>query len=590
MTYSFYSLRIFLSALLVSLFFVASAQDKLSEAIRLNQIGFYPGASKIAVIYSRTATDFYIASPDLKKISFRGTLTAPVKSPFSDQQTRVADFSKFTNTGEYKLVVPGLGHSYSFEIKPKVHEELAKASIKAFYFHRLSVQLPERYAGKWHRPLGHPDTEVLIHASAGSANHPEGTMIRSPRGWYDAGDYNKYIVNSGITMGTLLAAYEDFPAYWNSVSLNIPESTNQVPDLLDEALWNLRWMLTMQDDDGGVYHKLTNADFDGMVMPHKATNVRYVVQKSTAATLDFAAVMAQSARVYKSFENYFPGLADSCLRAAENAWGWAIKNPAVAYKQEELNKNFNPDITTGAYGDRDFTDEFAWAAAELLLTTKDAAYGEKIIVLPPSQMLLPSWSQVRLLGYYSLARHENVAAPLLQNKMEAIRENVVRFADALSKGTEQHYLRTVMGKTASDYIWGSSAVAANQSIALLQAYRVSKEKKYLEHALSNLDFLLGRNATGYCFVTGYGDKSPMHPHHRPSEADGVVEPVPGWLAGGPNPGRQDKCHYPSAVPDEAYIDDVCSYASNEVAINWNAPLVYVAGAVEALQHATTPHK
>src|SRR5690606_16621024 len=156
---------------------------------------------------------------------------------------------------------------------------------------------------------GHPDSQVLVHASAASDKRPEGTVISSARGWYDAGDYNKYIVNSGITMGTLLSGYEDFPEYWNSISLNIPESKNQVPDLLDEVLWNLRWMLTMQDPhDGGVYHKLTNSKFDSMVMPHEATNIRYVVQKSTGATLDFAAVMAQSARVYKKFEAQFPGL------------------------------------------------------------------------------------------------------------------------------------------------------------------------------------------------------------------------------------------------------------------------------------------
>jgi len=125
-------------------------------------------------------------------------------------------------------------------------------------------------------------------------------------------------------------------------------------------------------------------------------------------------------------------------------------------------------------------------------------------------------------------------------------------------------------------------VAANQGILLVQAYRLTKEKKYLNAALSNLDYLLGRNATGFSYVTGFGKKTPMHIHHRPSEADGIEEPVPGLLAGGPNPGMQDKCKYASSIPDEAYTDDVCSYASNEVAINWNAPLVYLCGAVEAL--------
>ncbi|MBD0351207.1 MAG: glycoside hydrolase family 9 protein, partial [Flavisolibacter sp.] len=126
-------------------------------------------------------------------------------------------------------------------------------------------------------------------------------------------------------------------------------------------------------------------------------------------------------------------------------------------------------------------------------------------------------------------------------------------------------------------------VAANQGILLINAYLFSGNKKYLNYALTNLDYILGRNATGYCFVTGIGDKSPMHPHHRPSVADGIPEPVPGLVAGGPNPGRQDKCTYPYTEPETAYTDDDCSYASNEIAINWNAPMMYLANAIEALQ-------
>jgi endoglucanase len=74
----------------------------------------------------------------------------------------------------------------------------------------------------------------------------------------------------------------------------------------------------------------------------------------------------------------------------------------------------------------------------------------------------------------------------------------------------------------------------------------------------------------------------MHPHHRPSEADGIVDPVPGLLIGGPNPGRQDGCEYAYREAETSYVDDVCSYASNEIAINWNAPLVYLLHAVRAL--------
>ena len=140
-----------------------------------------------------------------------------------------------------------------------------------------------------------------------------------------------------------------------------------------------------------------------------------------------------------------------------------------------------------------------------------------------------------------------------------------------------------MGQSVRDFIWGSNSVAANQGILLVNAYFQTGNKKYLDYALTNLDYILGRNATGYSFITGIGSKPTMHPHHRPSVADKIPEPVPGLLAGGPNPGRQDSCRYAFTEPETAYTDDDCSYASNEIAINWQAPVVYLANAIEALQ-------
>jgi len=559
-----------------------------TETIRLNQIGFYPRAPKVAVVVgANEGGKFYLKTQDLSKTVFTGQLTDTKPAALSNKPTRVADFSDFSEPGVYVVDIPGVGHSYTFEIGPDIHQDVAAAAIKGFYYQRISTDLPEQYAGKWHRPAGHPDNKVLIHPSAATAQRPAGTVISAPRGWYDAGDYNKYIVNSGISMGTLLSAYEDFPQFYKSQNLNIPESNNAVPDLLDEALWNLRWMMAMQDpNDGGVYHKLTNPVFDGMVMPDKAVKPRYVVQKGTAATLDFAAVMAQASRICKNYESALPGLSDSCLTAATKAWEWAQANANVVYDQDAMNKANDPDVTTGAYGDKDFSDEFIWAAAELYTTTQNDSYYTAVSMLPDDKMPLPSWAQVRLLGYYTLLRNSNNLTPVAKNDIPEIKKHLILLADNLLDGTSASAYRTVMGKSEKDYIWGSSSVAANQGIALVQAYHATGDIKYLQAALSNLDYLLGRNATGYSFLTGYGEKSSMHPHHRPSIADGIEEPVPGLLSGGTNANapKQDNCKgYTATSPDEMYLDADCSYASNEIAINWNAPLVYLAGALEALQ-------
>ncbi len=562
---------------------VITGQDSELK-IRLNQVGFYPDAPKVAVVAWDHAGEFVIIDTSTGEEVYKSSLSGPHRSDYSLNVTRIADFSEVIKPGTYKLNVTGLGYSYPFEIRPAVFNGLAKALIKGYYFQRMSTPLLPEYAGKWSRAEGHPDTVVIIHPAAASPGRLAGSTISCPRGWYDAGDYNKYIVNSGITMGTLLSLYEDFPVYFDSLYTNIPESNDMVPDLLNEILWNLRWMLTMQDPyDGGVYNKVTNPDFDGMIMPSTAVMPRYVVPKGTAATLDFAAVMAQAGRIFKKFKKELPGLSDSCMNSAARAWEWAVNNPNVAYNQNLMNKEFTPVVNTGGYGDSGFSDEFIWAAAELYVSTKKRSYYTAYNIFPDTLMPLPSWGNVRLLGYYTLARYAKNLKGEAKRDYPMLKDRLVGAADRLAEGVYDRAYQVVMGKTARDFVWGSNSVAANQGILLIQAYKMTGDRKYPDFALGNLDYIMGRNATGYSFVTGVGQKTPMFIHHRQSEADRIAEPVPGLLAGGPNPGQQDGCKtYPSKIPDESYTDSVCSYASNEIAINWNAPAAYLAGAIEAI--------
>jgi len=549
--------------------------------IMLDQEGFYSAESKIAVVTgAENSVPFYVIREGGTDTVYRGTLSDRRKSSNSSLYTRVADFSALRKTGRFFISAAGCDPSWPFRIGRAVHREAAIASLKAFYFLRASMPLEEKYAGKWARPEGHPDTLVFIHPSAASPGRKAGSVISTPGGWYDAGDYNKYVVNSGISMGTLLSAYEDFRPYFDTLRTHIPSIGKQVPDLLNEIIYNLRWMLSMQDPaDGGVYHKCTNAAFDAMIMPDAAGKPRYVVEKGTAATLDFAAVTAQAARILAAYKKALPGLSDSCLRAAEKAWGWGLQHPDQVYDQNALNKLYEPPITTGAYGDRKFSDEWFWAAAELYISSPKDAYLKVITAHQDENFPLPSWSQTGLLGYYSLLRSKkkNIAGAL----QDSLKTRLLRMADEMLKAGESNAFLTVMGSRPRDFVWGSNANAANEAILLINAYLLTHHRKYLAGAIGNLEYICGRNATGYCFITGIGSHSPMHPHHRPSVADGIADPVPGLMAGGPNPGEQDHCHYAFHEPETAYLDSECAYASNEIAINWNAPLVYLVNAVEA---------
>jgi endoglucanase len=584
-------------SLLCYLFFILSntrAQDSLTS-IRLDQEGFYPKAPKIAVLagnfnkssgYAQNKTSFYVIRENNSDTVFRGLLSAIRSSLNSSIQTRTADFSSLTQTGLYRVSVADCCISFPFLIREKVHYPAAVASLKAFYYQRASMPLESVYAGKWSRAMGHPDDSVIIHPSAVSNNRKAGAIISTPGGWYDAGDYNKYIVNTGISMGTLLSAYEDFKSYFDTLHTNIPALEKHIPDILNEILYNLRWMLSMQDpEDGGVYNKCTNASFDQMIMPDKARQPRYVVQKGTAATLDLAAVAAQAARIYKKYANELPGLSDSCLHAAEKAWSWAVAHPGLPYDQNAMNQLYTPKIITGGYGDRKFSDEWFWAASELFILTGKRNYRDSIISHMNDYFGLPSWSETGLLGYYSLLRTKEKHD--FQTLDDTIRARLVRIADEYIRNSQNNAFLTVMGGRKSDFVWGSNANAANQGILLIQVYFITHNRSYLDAALGNLEYICGRNATGYCFITGIGSHSPMHPHHRPSVADGIEDPVPGLLAGGPNPGEQDHCHYDFHEPETAYVDSDCAYASNEIAINWNSPLVYLSNAIEALENNLT---
>ncbi len=569
-----------------------SAQEA-SDQIRLNQIGYYPDGEKVAIVVDTLGGKyFYLLTNDATKDTvYKGKLSKATQWEYSEEYVRKADFSDFRDKGNYILYMPKVGYSHPFSINGNVLGDVAKGALKAYYYQRTAIDLESKYAGKFARKAGHPDDKVIIHNSAAFGTRKAGDLIKSSKGWYDAGDYNKYIVNSGITMYTLFSMYEDYAYYFDTLNLNIPESQNKIPDVLDEILWNLRWMLTMQDpQDGGVYHKLTNAGWDGPIQPADATKPRYVVKKSTNATLDFAAVMAQASRIFSKFRKQLPGLSDSCLKASIKAYEWGKKNNNVPYIQSELN---DPTVVTGAYDDFKFSDEMLWASAELFVTTGKLEYFEEsgLDVLINSNIIVSNWQDVAELGLYTLAKNAYKFRddPKYEDiNFDAVTKKILKIAKMYKTHVGESAYGVPMGNEYGDFAWGSNAIAANEGFLLLQAFLLTGDKSYVECANASLDYLLGRNATTFSFMTGFGEKSTRDPHHRPSESDGIEDPIPGFLAGGPNPGQQDKgsCGskaYPSSLPAKSYIDKRCSYASNEIAINWNAPLAYLANGLQAIR-------
>ena len=554
--------------------------SSVKNPIKVNQVGYLTHESKIATIEPEAKTKSFLIRDQEGKTVWRTKHATIKKSPFSSKIRQEIDFSSITKPGRYTLVAGR--HQQSFIISSDPYTEALKASIKGYYYQRSGESLERKYAGEYARPAAHLDTHVMVHPTAATTKRPAGTIISSPKGWYDAGDYNKYIVNSGFTLGLILQSYQLHQDRFNSLNLQIPESDNKIPDILDEMMYNLEWMLTMQDPtDGGVYHKLTTPNFEGFVMPEDCKQQRYVVQKTTTAALDFAATMALAARIYQRFPE-FQSFCRQAIEAAERAYAWAVKHPTVYYDQDGNNKKFSPAIHTGGYGDNHTEDEFFWAATELYLTTSETSYLEQAKQFVPDEFSIPSWGNVAGLGIFQWVNQELLGTPEAGKlPMEVLKESLKEKCDESIKELATSSFHSIFGNSAQDFHWGSNSESClGRGIAQMYEYALTKDSKYRQAALSTLDYFFGRNATGYCYLTGFGTQRVMNIHHRISAADNIKEPVPGLVAGGANKGQEDAEFVPayaSNIPDESYQDNVGSYASNEIAINWNAYLVSLLG-------------
>ena len=497
------------------------------------------------------------------------------------------DFSQVHETGIFYIQILKKGGSEketllfeteSFEISNEWIFRQLLANIKSFYYQRSGVELPPSFAGKWARPAAHLDDCIGFHPSM----NREGTW-NAHGGWYDAGDYGKYIVNGGVSVATLLLACEligdcECESLRNK-AINAKEPF-VTPDglkmysLKEEVRFELEFFLRMQDTDGGVFFKVTPEHWDGFVSPKDSDLLqkRMILGKSTTSTLNFAGALAAASRVYSKRDTAF---AERCLQAAVKAYKWAVSRPFVDWPHNTEG--------SGGYGDEHAEDEFFWARAMLYreLQARGEVDGisaeslrplllEDMKVIPPKSGL--DWRDTQNLGWLALALQDFDCEFRLYARTTL--NMIAREIIDLQNGD-------AYGIPVRRFIWGSNGDIANHALtlAIVKRWSPSLGGNSLDFwCREMLNFIYGRNPVDVSFVTGSAWSSPKDPHHRLSHSDGVEEPVPGLLVGGINSDRQDMHrapHYPGELSGYSYTDERCSFASNETAINWNAPLTAV---------------
>ena len=474
---------------------------------------------------------------------YTGELSAPTFYSSADENNWTGDFSAVTEAGTYYITCGGLDQSYSFTIGNNVYDSLLDDSVKMLYLQRCGTEVKDS-------TFGH----VACHNTLATVYHTN-EKIDVSGGWHDAGDYGRYVVPGAKSVADLLIAYDANPELFSD-SIGIPESGNGVPDVLDEVRYELEWMLKMQDSQtGGVHHKVSCENFPGYVMPETETDELIVTPVSTTATADFCASMAMAYEYYQKVDKDF---AEKCLNAAKNAWAFLQKNPNFIFS--------NPsDITTGDYGDTSDIDERYWAAAQMWRATGEDTYRTALESMRVQNGM--DWMEMGDYGNIAILTMDGVDTN--SDLYTRAKTSILKEADKM-KGLSQS---NPYGVSVSKYNWGSNMGVATSGMILNLAYQMTEDSTYLDTSRSNLHYLLGNNAMGECFVTGYGTVSPEHPHHRPSMAKNQA--MKGMLVGGVNSGLEDsaaKAYCANSPSAKCYVDHWESYSTNEITIYWNSPL------------------
>jgi len=522
------------------------------RSIRVNQIGYRELDKKRAVFADLSASEFSVVNSEDGSVVYKGKLSDEIKNTEAQEFNRIADFSEVTKAGKYYITDGNGNDSYEFVIGDRVYEDALKASLKMFYLQRCGSELPKEYAGIYAHPSCH-DTKARVYGTE--------EFLDVNGGWHDAGDYGRYIVAAAKAVTDLLMTYELCDSVKN-LKFDIPENSYKLPDILAEAKYELDWMLKMQNEEGGVYHKVTCAAFPEFVMPEEEKEELIICPVSDTATADFVATMCYAYRVYSAFEST-KDFAAKCMAAAEKSMKYLETNKTGPFTNPE-------GIVTGEYGDVDTKDEIFWAYAEMYKTTGESKYEKKLSEMYSDEIQgLFEWKEVGFYGFYAYITSDYSDKDLY----EKLKARLTDYAEGIVKSVENDPYGYTMNWV---FYWGCMMGVANDAMLLILLDRLNNENKYKDQIPVITSHIFGNNANDVCYLTGFGTNSPQNPHHRPSAAN--KKAMPGMLVGGPEPLLLDdymKANYKDVPRAKRYADNTDSYSTNEITIYWNSPLVFI---------------
>lgn len=536
--------------------------------IAVDELGYNTEGSKTALLVNASGHSFEILDAATSNVVYQGNISdhfSPDQS--TGDSTSLIEFSAFKEPGRYYIrdkEFPNI-KSTPFTIGTNLYKSAALTAIQSYYYNRCGTAVDN--GEPWSHPVCHLQ-DAVFYSDPSARRDVSG-------GWHDAGDYNKFSVNTSFSVALLLKLYENDSKYFKDSQLDIPESDNGIPDILDEAQWALVWLLKMQNDEGGVYHKVSQKKWIGEFLPQNDPATRYIFGVSSASTAAFAAVTALAARIYEPYERDF---SQRLTNASLLAWKYLEDHtdiqPAGGFKNP-------PDVRGGEYGDGSDHDERSWAAIELYRLTGDHKFLDYFIThysdLDVFDMPPLSWKNVHSFAICTFLETKIPEAYQTQ-KLLVLRQLVAYGAGLLNTHQMNNYF-TLLEK--DEYYWGSASVTLGYSYVLLELYHQTGGGRYKQAVLDQLHYVLGRNPFGKSLVTGVGTVSVEHPYHQFSMKLDYDKPVPGMLVGGANNHLFLNGDEISPHPGKNYEDNSKNYLVNEVAINYTAIFAYIAGSFPA---------
>lgn len=327
------------------------ANSKPTGAIRVDNIGWRPADAKVAVLLGNAGATVQLRRSSDNSVVGTYTASGQATDEDSGDAYSTVDFSAFATPGDYYLYLPpSNSRSYVFTIAENVYAVVGAVAAKSYYYQRCNHDKAQPHAtdalagfqghgSKWEDGTCHSQDSSL---GPGPGSENNGTLDLHG-GWHDAGDYQKTLWGRGVP--EMLFAYEINPTVWTDSQLNIPESGNGMPDLLDEVGWELDFYLRMQRPDG---HFMSSAKGHNGTKssPPSASDEQRVYFDCTSpdgngwsggnvtlktATGNAVLALAHAAIVFRALGK--TAIAEGYAAAAKSGWNWLNGQSATGDEQ-----------------------------------------------------------------------------------------------------------------------------------------------------------------------------------------------------------------------------------------------------------------